>query len=127
MIANRLATRRSLLAVAGAAALSACGRGTTRTGDAALVSITRISGYGQALFDEVRRIVIKHRVGVKGKRILPKPNLVEFNVDAPINIHPLVVHAALEAFRSLEARTFGSGKDRAIAGDPSIWRMPPVT
>jgi len=39
-----------------------------------------------------------------------KPNLVEFTVDAPINTHPRVVHAALEAFRSLGAASVRVGE-----------------
>ncbi len=113
MIRNRF-NRRSWLAAIGAAALPACGRRTVRDSDRSEpnphVSITPVSGYGQGLFDEVRRIVIEHRVAVKGKTILLKPNLVEFNVDAPINTHPRVVHAALEAFRSLGAANVRIGE-----------------
>ncbi len=109
MMENRF-TRRSLLAAVpvatGSAALWASrrmARGSYVPGLDTHVSISRVSDYGQGLFDEVRRIVAEHRIAVKGKRILLKPNLVEFNVDAPINTHPRVVHAALEAFRSLGA------------------------
>jgi uncharacterized protein (DUF362 family) len=106
MMANR-GTRRSLLGALGAAALPGCGRVAERhvyrTASEPLVSITAVSGYEQNLFDVVRRIAIEHRVAVKGKTVLLKPNLVEFNADAPINTHPRVVHAALEAFRSLGA------------------------
>jgi hypothetical protein len=106
MIVNS-ASRRSVLAALGAAALPACGRRSVRNTSAPApdphVSITPVTGYGQSLFDEIRRIVIEHRVVVRGKSILLKPNLVEFSQDAPINTHPRVVHAALEAFRSLGA------------------------
>jgi len=110
MIENR-STRRSLLggalAGAAAAALPACSRKPARIaylpGLDPHVSLTTVSDYGQELSDTVRRIFAEHRVEVKGKTILLKPNLVEFNPDAPINTHPRVVHAALEAFRSLGA------------------------
>ncbi len=100
--------RRSLLAAVpvaiATAALPACSRKDPyAAGLDPHVSIVRVPDYGQGLFDEVRRIVTEHRVGVKGKTILLKPNLVEFNAEAPINTHPRVVHAALEAFRSLGA------------------------
>jgi uncharacterized protein (DUF362 family) len=41
---------------------------------------------------------------IKGKSILLKPNLVETRSNAPhINTHPMVIHAAIEAFLSLGA------------------------
>ena len=102
-----IVSRRSALAAIGAASLPACGhravRRPERTGAAPHVSITPVADYGQGLFDEVRRIVTEHGIAVKGKSILLKPNLVEFNAEVPIHTHPLVVHAALEAFRSLGA------------------------
>ncbi|MCL7965021.1 MAG: DUF362 domain-containing protein [marine benthic group bacterium] len=36
---------------------------------------------------------------VRGRRVLLKPNLVEVDAAGVINTHPLVVHAAIEAFR----------------------------
>jgi uncharacterized protein (DUF362 family) len=59
--------------------------------------------YSDALFDTVRRLFVKHRVPVKGKRVVLKPNLVEFDPGSAINTHPIVVHAALEAVRALGA------------------------
>jgi uncharacterized protein (DUF362 family) len=44
-----------------------------------------------------------HKVNVRGLKVVLKPNLVEFDAEAPINTHPLVVHAALEAFRAAGA------------------------
>jgi uncharacterized protein (DUF362 family) len=55
----------------------------------------------------MRRILTEHRVAVSGKNILLKPNLVEFNPQAPINTDPVFVAAAVEAFRSLGARSVG--------------------
>jgi uncharacterized protein (DUF362 family) len=46
---------------------------------------------------------LDHRVAISGKRILLKPNLVEFNAEAPINTNPILVAAAVEAFYSLGA------------------------
>jgi uncharacterized protein (DUF362 family) len=40
---------------------------------------------------------------VRGKRVVLKPNLVEFDPHTSINTHPMVVHAAFEAFRRLGA------------------------
>jgi uncharacterized protein (DUF362 family) len=70
---------------------------------ASLVSIVRAAAYTQDLYDTVRRILSEHKVEARGKRIVLKPNLVEFDPGATINTHPLLVHAALEAFRALGA------------------------
>ena len=96
---DRIARRR-LLAAAGSLALSGC---TRRPAVKPLVSVTRAAAYDPNLYDTVRRILAEHRVAVRGKRVLLKPNLVEFDAAAPINTHPLVVHAVLEACRALGA------------------------
>jgi uncharacterized protein (DUF362 family) len=69
----------------------------------ALVSVVRRPDYTQELYGDLRRVLAEHRLNVRGKRVLLKPNLVEFEPDTPINTHPLLVHAALEAFRELGA------------------------
>src|SRR5438552_17479699 len=51
----------------------------------------------------VRDIIRQHGLAVKGKRIVLKPNLVEFDPRRAINTHPALVHASFEAFRSLGA------------------------
>jgi len=53
--------------------------------------------------DRVRRILAEHRLEVRGKQVVIKPNLVEYDPQTVINTHPLLVHAALEAFRSMGA------------------------
>jgi uncharacterized protein (DUF362 family) len=68
-----------------------------------LVSILRAPEYDQRLYGELRRVISEHRLDVRGKRILLKPNLVEFAPNRAIHTHPLVVHAALEAFRAAGA------------------------
>ncbi len=67
------------------------------------VSIVRARSYSSDLHDVIRRIILEHQVPVAGKRILLKPNLVEFRSDAPVNTHPAFVAAAAAAFRSLGA------------------------
>jgi uncharacterized protein (DUF362 family) len=80
-----------------------CSRRTgTRT---AQVSIVRAASYSIDLASIMRRILTEHRVAVAGKNVLLKPNLVEFNPQAPINTDPVFVTAAAEAFRSLGARS----------------------
>jgi uncharacterized protein (DUF362 family) len=67
------------------------------------VSIAKAAAYDQSVYDIVRRLVTAHAGDVRGKRILLKPNLVEFEPGSCINTHPMLVHAAYEAFRSLGA------------------------
>jgi uncharacterized protein (DUF362 family) len=88
--------------------LAGCSR--RRAGPPALVSIVRRPDYTQELYGDLRRVLAEHRLHVRGKRVLLKPNLVEFEPDSPINTHPVLVHAALEAFRELGAEvTIGEG------------------
>ena len=102
-------TRRELIA-AGAAglALTRCGRDTQMQSSArrfpvSNVSITKASGYTMDVYDAVRRVVAEHNPDVRGKRIVLKPNLVEFDANTPINTNPLMVHAVYEAFLALGA------------------------
>lgn len=75
------------------------------------VSIVRAKSYSADLETLVRRILVEHQVPITGKKILLKPNLVEFSPDAPINTHPAFVAAVGEAFRSL-----GAGEVRIAEG-----------
>lgn len=100
-------TRREVLASAAAGiALTRCGR-NAYTAEApprdSRVSIVRAPAYTQDVYETVFRMVAEHRPNVRGKRIVLKPNLVEFDAATAINTHPLVVHAAYEAFRRLGA------------------------
>jgi uncharacterized protein (DUF362 family) len=67
------------------------------------VSITLAPAYTQELYGSLRRILSEHKLEVRGQRVVLKPNLVEYDSARPINTHPLVVHAALEAFSALGA------------------------
>lgn len=67
------------------------------------VSVVKAPSYSDALYATVRRLFNEHRVPVKGKRVVLKPNLVEFDAGSAINTHPTLVHAALEAVRALGA------------------------
>jgi len=91
-----------------AIALAGCSR--RRVWPEMLVSILRRPDYTQQLYGDLRRLLAEHHLQVRGKRVMLKPNLVEFEPDSPINTHPLLVHAALEAFRELGADvTIGEG------------------
>jgi uncharacterized protein (DUF362 family) len=107
-------TRRELLGAAAAGiALNRCGdspslrakdqNAPARHWPVSNVSITRAPGYTMDIYDAVYRIVAEHNLNVRGKRIVLKPNLVEFDPHTAINTHPMVVHAAYEAFRKLGA------------------------
>jgi uncharacterized protein (DUF362 family) len=94
-------TRRRWLGAAGAAlVLDGCGRRTEKWRP---VSIHRIQAYSEGLYDLVRRVIDEHRLDVRGKRVVLKPNLVEFDERTVINTNPKLVHAALEAFRAAGA------------------------
>ena len=68
------------------------------------VSIVRAGSYSVDLAGKIRRILIEHQVRVAGKRVVLKPNLVEFSPHAPINTNPVFVAAVAEAFRALGAQ-----------------------
>ncbi len=63
----------------------------------------RAPAYDQTLYDTVRRALAEHRLNVRGLNVVLKPNLVEFEPGSAINTHPLVVHAACEAFTAMGA------------------------
>jgi uncharacterized protein (DUF362 family) len=88
-------------ATAGAAVLAGCGRHEPVS--TALVSITRAPRYDQSLYATVREILSEHAVDVRGRHVVLKPNLVEFEPTSTINTHPMLVHALHEAFRALGA------------------------
>jgi uncharacterized protein (DUF362 family) len=95
-------TRREWLSVCAAAPLfSGCGR--RQPAVQSQVSITRAARYDQTLYETVRHILTEHRLDVRGKRVVLKPNLVEFEAESTINTHPTLVHAAFEAFQWLGA------------------------
>jgi uncharacterized protein (DUF362 family) len=83
-------------------ALAGCGRAPHRFPVSA-VSIFKASSYGPELYDLVSRMLPEHGLNVRGKRVVLKPNLVEFDEHTCINTHPVVVHAAYEAFRKAGA------------------------
>jgi uncharacterized protein (DUF362 family) len=102
-----LPTRRQALAAGiaaglGSAALAGCSRAPRRF-PVGKVTIAKSATYSMDVYDTVFRIVEQHRLDVRGKRIVLKPNLVEYDAHTAINTHPLVVHAAFEAFRKLGA------------------------
>ena len=100
---NRKLTRRQWLAAAGAlgaGSLAGCGQVETIPIVPSRVSIVRAPAYDQTIYDTVRRLLAEHAPDVRGKNVVLKPNLVEFEPDSVINTNPLLVHAAFEGFRA---------------------------
>ena len=94
-------TRRRWMGGAGAAVvLQGCARPPEKWEP---VSIHRASAYSEDLYDLVRRIITDHKLNVHGRRVVLKPNLVEFDERTVINTNPKLVHAAWEAFRAAGA------------------------
>jgi uncharacterized protein (DUF362 family) len=116
LVSIQPATRRALVAGAAAAALSGCSR-KPAPGQEPAVSILRAPAYDQNVYELVRRLVALHGLDLRGKRVLLKPNLVDYDPQAPINTHPLVVHAALEAFRAAGASDVRIGEGPANRRD----------
>ncbi len=92
-------TRREWCAAAALAA-SACSRPPSPL---LPVSIHRAATYSDALYNLVAAIIAHHRLDVRGRRVVLKPNLVEFDEHTVINTNPKLVHAAYEAFRAAGA------------------------
>jgi uncharacterized protein (DUF362 family) len=93
--------RRDLLAASTGALLPGCG--PRRSGVPSAVSIVRAASYTADLAGIIRRVLQDHKLNVAGKRVVLKPNLVEFDPATAINTNPAMVQAAVEAFRSLGA------------------------
>ena len=104
---RRAWTKSAGIAAAGVAAsatLESCARPpVARAQPWAPVSIYRAATYSEDLYSLVRRIITEHALDVRGKRVVLKPNLVEFDAHTVINTNPKLVHAALEAFRAAGA------------------------
>jgi uncharacterized protein (DUF362 family) len=101
---KHLLTRREALALAaGAAVFAGCGKEEPRPAAPSRVAIVRAPAYDQSLYATMRRLLREQVGDVKGRTILLKPNLVEFEPESTINTHPMLVHAAYEAFREMGA------------------------
>lgn len=88
--------RRTLVAC-GLAGLAGCGR---NVGAKPRVSVYKAASYSVELTELLRRMIREHGLAVKGKRVILKPNLVEFDPSIPINTNPILVMAAVEAFQA---------------------------
>lgn len=103
-----LGRRGFLAATAGTLVTAACAP-PYRASDfvipqASPVGLFPAATYDVDLIDVIARGLRELRVGVEGRRVFLKPNLVEHEAGAAINTHPLVVMAAAIAFRRAGAR-----------------------
>jgi len=106
-------TRREWLAATlatsgGAAVLAGCGKSLPMA--PSTVSIVRAPAYDPRIYETMRRILEDHRVDVRGRTVVLKPNLVEFEPQSSINTHPILVHAAWEAFQAMGASSVRIGE-----------------
>jgi uncharacterized protein (DUF362 family) len=67
-------------------------------------AVLSVGGYDAGLTDAVLGGLKLFPLEIRGKRVLLKPNLVEFDPKGVINTHPALIAATIEAFRTLGAR-----------------------
>ncbi len=104
-------TRREwAAAAAGAASLALSACNTQRVIAPARVSIVKAPAYDQTIYDTMRRLLAAHSLDIRGRNVVLKPNLVEFEPQSSINTNPLVVHAAMEAFYAMGAASVRIGE-----------------
>jgi uncharacterized protein (DUF362 family) len=89
-----------------------------QTDPASNVHIADVADYNADLADVVRRQYdhFRERVPLKGKRVVLKPNLVEYHRDKVVNTNPNVIAAAIELCRREEAA------EVIVAEGPAHWR-----
>jgi uncharacterized protein (DUF362 family) len=82
------------------------------------VHIAPVSDYNANIADVVRRQYesFRTKVPLKGKRVVLKPNLVEYHRDKVINTHPHLIAAVIELCRREEAA------EVIVAEGPGHWR-----
>jgi uncharacterized protein (DUF362 family) len=68
------------------------------------VAIVPAKNYEIAMKDIVVRGIKLFNFNLRGKRVVLKPNLVEYDPAGVINTHPAVISGAIEAFKTLGAR-----------------------
>jgi uncharacterized protein (DUF362 family) len=86
-----------------AAAAGACRRSPYRAADfqhasRSPIALLPAASYGADLEDVIERGLDLLQIDVRGRRVLLKPNMVEYEVDKTINTHPLLVGAAASTF-----------------------------
>jgi uncharacterized protein (DUF362 family) len=110
MLSRRRFLHGTLVTASAVAGSSACGTAPqwTRAGylkqPTSRVAILKATDYDRPLASIVVDGIKACKLDVAGKRILLKPNMVEFDPTGVINTNPRVIVAAIEAFRQLGAR-----------------------
>lgn len=112
MMIDRRGFLKTSAAIAAVGGLSACRRdkpswetGAVRKPDLSSVAVLPAQRYDEtALVDTVTRGVQLFDLDVRDRRVVLKPNLVEFDPNGVINTHPTLIASTIEAFRSLGAR-----------------------
>lgn len=106
---SALPSRREFLAITAATLASACRRPPYRSSDftvpgTSTVAILPASNYDIDLSDVITRGLRELGVNVRGKRILLKPNLVEYEPGTVINTHTNVIVGAAIALKRAGAK-----------------------
>ena len=100
-------SRREFWGVAAAGLATGCNRvnhsALAVKGGESVVAIVKAATYSDDLTGRILEGIKECGLDVKGKKVLLKPNLVEFDRNTAINTDVAVVAAAWEAFRSLGA------------------------
>lgn len=121
---------RRALTAAFAGGLASCQKSEpTKFSGTSPVAVLRAKNYQQDLTNTILEGIRLCGLVVKDKRILLKPNLVEFDASTAINTDVAVVAAALAAFRSLGAASVtiaeGPGHRRdtlGLADEAGYWK-----
>jgi uncharacterized protein (DUF362 family) len=92
------------LSAAACAKLSSTARDLNPLASAARVTILHASSYEKNLSDLLRQGLKHYNLNLTGRRVVLKPNLVEYHAAHTINTNPLLVAAAIDAFRSVGAQ-----------------------
>ena len=85
-------------------------QGGYRKPDQSRVAILKAASYDRDLTSVILDGIKSFRLDVVGRRVLLKPNLVEYERDTVINTHPAVIGAAIEAFLKLGAKEVKVGE-----------------
>jgi uncharacterized protein (DUF362 family) len=85
-------------------------QGGYRKPDQSRVAILKAASYDRDLTSVILDGIKSFRLDVVGRRVLLKPNLVEYEHDTVINTHPAVIGAAIEAFLKLGAKEVKVGE-----------------
>jgi uncharacterized protein (DUF362 family) len=110
MLSRRKFLHSTLLSASALAGASACSKAPQWKREGYLkqatsgVAILKAVDYDRPLATIVADGIKACKLDVAGKRVLLKPNMVEFDPAGVINTNPRVIVAAIEAFRQLGAR-----------------------